>query len=696
MQLIITEKPSMGMSLASALGARERKDGYIEGNGYIVSWCIGHLVGLADAYEYNEQYGKWRQDDLPIIPEAWKYVVFESKKQQFNILRNLMNRSDVESLVCATDAGREGELIFRFVYQMANCKKPFSRLWISSMEENAIKTGFANLKDGSDYDTLYYSALCRAKADWLIGINATRLFSTLYGKTLNVGRVQTPTLAMIAHRQQKISGFVKEKYHIVRLNIDGVEALSEHIQSKEEAAQIQGACHNRQALCISLTKEQKTISPPKLFDLTSLQRESNCLFGYTAKQTLDAAQKLYEAKLITYPRTDSKYLTSDMTAGLPVLAQVVSKFINIGEIAKINVGQVVNDAKVSDHHAIVPTAELGKADIKKLSDTERQILNLISVRLLCAIADKHVYEAITATFDCNGYNFTAKGKALITDGWKAIENRFISTLKLKSNDTDTEDSNTLPLLHEKQTFENAIATATEHYTQPPKPYTEDTLLSAMENAGAEDITDEVERKGLGTSATRAAVIEKLIASGFITRKGRQLIPTTDGEKLIQLLPEALKSPTLTAQWENSLTEIAKGKTKPDSFIQGIEEMTRALVSQNIVPIEEYKSFFNQRLAIGNCSRCGGNILESKKNFYCENKKCQFVMWKTDRFFTSRKKELTKTIAAELLKNGKAKVKGLYSEEKDKTYDAVILLADTGGKYVNYRFYIPKDRQNIRA
>ena len=693
--LVIAEKPSVGMSLAAVLGARDRKDGYVEGNGYIVSWCVGHLVGLADAYEYNEQYGKWRREDLPIIPndiaeqtsdpDPWKFVIFKDKEKQFNILRGLMNRKDVDSLICATDSGREGELIFRFVYHMAACNKPFARLWISSMEESAIKAGFANMKPGSAYDPLYHSAICRAKADWLIGINATRLFSTLYNRTLNVGRVQTPTLAMLAERQSKISGFVKEKYHRVRLDMGGgvLSAQSDIIKDPQEAANIQTACHNRQAVCTSLTKEQKTISPPTLFDLTALQREANRFYGYTAQQTLNAAQKLYEAKLITYPRTDSRYITSDMAAGIPTLAQNAANFLGmgeeeIGELVPVNAMQIVNDSKVSDHHGIIITANVGKVDLPQLNDTEREIIALIAYRLVCAVGEKHIYEAITATFDCNGHSFTAKGRVTIAGGWKTNARR-----------EDTEDSDnggTLPPITERQTFDNTAAAVTEYYTQPPKPYSEADLLLAMENAGAKDTTNEAERRGLGTPATRAAVIEKLVNGGFITRKGRQLIPTADGENLIKILPDPLKSPELTAQWENTLTLIAKGEADPDSFMRDIETMARALVEGNATPAEEYKSLFaTPREAVGVCPRCKNNVLESKKNFHCENRECLFVMWKQDRFFTSRKKELTKAVAAELLKSGKAKMTGLYSEKKNKNFDAVILLADTGGKYVNYRF-----------
>jgi DNA topoisomerase-3 len=692
--LVIAEKPSVGMSLAAVLGARTRKDGYTEGNGYIVSWCVGHLVGLADAYEYNEQYGKWRREDLPIVPEDWRYVVFDDKKKQFDILRGLMNRPEVESLVAATDAGREGELIFRFVYQMAGCKKPFSRLWISSMEESAIKKGFAEMRSGRDYDPLYYSAICRAKADWVIGINATRLFSTLYGKTLNVGRVQTPTLAMLTERSAKISGFVKEKYHIVRLDMDtgggAIAAQSAHITDPQEAANIRAAADKKAAVCVSLTKEQKAVPPPKLIDLTALQRDANRLFGLTAQQTLNAAQKLYEAKLITYPRTDSRYITSDMAAGLPALTQAAAAFIAVTAPTVINAAQVVNDSKVSDHHAIIPTAELAKADISKRPDAERHILSLISSRLVCAVGDKQLYEAVTAVFDCGGYSFTAKGKTAIADGWKAADTIFRASLKLK-DESETEDGGALPPVAEGQAFENAAATVTEHFTKPPAPYTEDTLLSAMENAGAGETTGEAERRGLGTPATRAAVIEKLVSGGFIARRGRQLTPTPDGETLIKLLPGTLKSPALTAEWENALTEIAKGNMKPDAFMTGISEMALALVRENAVPAEEYKSLFSARESVGQCPRCGGSVLESKKNFHCEDTNCGFVMWKTDRFFTSRKKELTKSIAAELLKTGKAAVKGMYSEKKQKAFDAVILLADTGGKYVNYRFDIKGEK-----
>lgn len=694
MILVIAEKPSVAQSIAAVLGAAQKHDGFIEGGGYIVSWCIGHLVGLAPAHDYDERYSKWRQEDLPILPGDWQYTVAADKKKQFAALRELMNRKDVESLVCATDAGREGELIFRFVYHVAGCKKPFARLWISSMEESAIKQGFDNLKDGRQYDDLYHSALCRAKADWLIGINATRLFSVLYGKTLNVGRVQTPTLAMLTERGEKISSFQKEKYHHVRIAAGGVEAISEKIPTAEDAQAMQTACHERQAVCVSVKQEQKTISPPKLFDLTSLQREANRLFGYTAKQTLDLAQTLYEKKLLTYPRTDSRFLTSDMEKTAPVIvnqAALTVGFIrgNVG-IPADYFGNVIDDKKVSDHHAIIPTITIRDFDLSTLPETERNILTLVCTRLMCAVHEKHVYEAVTASFECAGYPFTAKGKTVVREGWKAVDRLFRNALKLKDEDGGgaeaPEADKALPPISEGQTFENAAATVTEHFTQPPKPYTEDTLLSAMEHAGAEDTTDDAERKGLGTPATRAAIIEKLVSSGFIQRKGKQLTPTTDGINLIAILPDVLTSPKLTAEWENALTLIAKGEASPADFMRDIEGMAKGLCVNFSRAADDKKPLFKQeKEVVGICPRCGTPVYEGKKNFYCSNRDCSFTMWKNDRFFESRKKALTKPVVAALLKDGKAKVKGMHSERTGKSFDATVLLADTGGKYVNYRF-----------
>jgi len=579
MQLIIAEKPSVGRNIAAIIGANKKNNGYFEGNGYLVSWCIGHLVGLVEAPKYDGRYSKWQRDDLPIIPKTWKYSVFDNKKMQFNILKKLMNQSDVESIICATDAGREGELIFRLVYDEAQCNKPFFRLWISSMEESAIKKGFENLQDGNKFDPLYESALCRAKADWLIGINATRLYSTIHGKTLNVGRVQSPTLAMVVDRQQKIQGFIKEKYYMVRLKFDGIEAISGQLNSQEKAEQIKNACQNKQAKCVSLITERKTTAPPKLFDLTSLQRESNRLFELTAKQTLDSAQKLYEQKLITYPRTDSRFLTSDMEDTVTKLTPIVREFLSLETATPENVPQVINDKKVTDHHAIIPTAEIAKVKIDSLDENTQKVLLLISSRLISALADRHEYDSTTAVFECEGQTFTTTGKTIYKDGFKALDPHFRKLLNLSEKKANTADAaEMLPQINEGQVFDKIAVSVTDHLTKPPVPFTEDTLLSAMERAGVDETDKNAERKGLGTPATRAAIIEKLVSGRFIERKGKQLFPTASGEFLVSILPKTLTSASLTAEWENHLTLISDSKMSPDEFMGRIEGMVRELVA----------------------------------------------------------------------------------------------------------------------
>ena len=584
-----------------------------------------------------------------------------------------------------TDAGREGELIFRFVYQLAGCTKPVKRLWISSMEDAAIREGFANLRPDSDYDALYQSALCRAKADWLVGINATRLFSVLYHKTLTVGRVQTPTLKMLVDRDAKILRFQKEKYYTVGIQSGSLKADSERISDAEAANLLKEKCTGANAVCVSIRREKKTEQPPKLYDLTTLQREANRLFGFTAKQTLDYAQQLYEKKLLTYPRTDSQYLTEDMGR---TAQHLVSDLLGLLPFAQglaltAEVGRVLNSKKVSDHHAIIPTAEFVKQGFTGLAESECKLMNLVCSKLLCAVAAPHEYETVTAVFSCVGNEFTAKGKTVLVPGWKEIDQRFHSTLKT-DGDEETEALNTLPELAEGQSF-SAVADISEHFTSPPKAYTEDTLLSAMERAGAEDMPEDAERKGLGTPATRAAILEKLVQMGFVQRKGKQLVPTKDGINLAVVLPESLTSPSLTAEWENRLTEIAKGNADADEFMAEIEAQVRQLVkTYSCISADKQNLFQSERVIIGKCPRCSENVYEGKKNFYCGNRSCQFVMWKNDRFFEQRKKAFTPKIAAALLKNGKAKVKGLYSEKTGKTYDATVLLADTGGKYVNYR------------
>ena len=691
MKLVVCEKSSVAKSIASALGVTSRADGYFEGGGWLISWCIGHLVGLADAAAYDDRYKKWRYEDLPILPDPFRYVVSEEKAAQFHILRSLMERPDVTELVNACDAGREGELIFRLVYEAAGCSKPFSRLWISSMEDVAIREGFVDLRPGADYDPLYQSALCRQKADWLIGINASRLFSVLYHRTLNIGRVQTPTLAMLADRDGKIVLFRKEKYHHVRLALEGAEAVSDRIVSPEDAQAIRDACDGQRAVCVSLVREKKTEKPPKLYDLTTLQREANRVFGYTAKQTLDYAQSLYEKKLLTYPRTDSRHLTGDMAETASVVLHLAARVPPFDACPEFfpDVLALVNDKEVSDHHAILPTLELEKANVPGLPVGERNILLLVCCKLLCAAAEPFVYEAVTATFDCGGQSFTAKGKRILSEGWQEIDRIFRDSLKGKPMD---EDSSTFPNFTEGQNLDDAEVSVAERFTQPPKPYTEDTLLSAMENAGKEDIPEDAERKGLGTPATRAAIIEKLVAAGFVERKGKSLIPTLGGIDLISILPEPLTSPMLTAEWEQRLTEIAKGAASPDTFLDGIRDMVQALISDHSQVSEESRALFApERESIGICPRCRKPVYEGKKNFACSDRSCSFVLWKDDRFWTSRKKVLTAKMAADLLKKGRILVKGMWSEKKGVTYDAAVLLDDTGENYVHYKLEFQKKK-----
>lgn len=693
MKLIIAEKPSVAAAIAAALGVTEKKNGYIEGNGYLISWCIGHLIKLSEAAVYGEQYRKWSYDALPILPEKWQYSISKGKEKQFRVLKELMHRADVSKVINACDAGREGELIFRFVYEASGCNKPIKRLWISSMEDAAIREGFAALKDGADYEALYASALCRAKADWLIGINATRLFSCLYRHTLNVGRVQTPTLKMLIDRDAAITGFRKEPYYHVRLSLDSAEAISGKVKENAEAEKIKAACEKSQAVCTSITHEKKALAPPKLFDLTSLQREANKIYGYTAKQTLDLAQALYEKRLLTYPRTDSNFLTDDMgdtAAGIVELAGVKLPFMAGAELTP-DITRLLNSKKVSDHHAIIPTVELAKADPDTLPESERNILFLVGARLLMAAAEPHVYEAVTAVFSCAGAEFTAKGKTVLSEGWKGIEKRFRAFLKKKPDAEDDETVLELPAFTEGQSFDIQPVKVTEHETKPPKPHTEASLLSAMERAGNEETDEDAEHKGLGTPATRAAVIEKLVASGFVQRKGKQLVPTRNGYNLIAVLPENLTSPKLTSEWENALLQIAKGKADPGEFLSGIEDMTITLIKAYPFLSDDGR-FQEERKVIGKCPRCGADVCDGKKNYHCTGKDCDFVMWKNDRFFSDRKVTFPEKIAADLLKSGKSKVKKLYSQKTGKTYDGTVLLADSGGKYVNYKVTIERDRE----
>ena len=681
---MVAEKPSVAQTIGKVLGATSRKDGYLEGEGYLVSWCVGHLVGLADASVYDQRYAKWRYDDLPIIPEEWLYEVPKDKMQQFKVLSALMKDKRVTELVCATDAGREGELIFRLVYQKAGCRKPFKRLWISSLEDSAIRDGFRHLRDSSEFDRLYEAALSRSKADWIVGINGTRLFSTLYHKKLVVGRVQTPTLAMLVERDGKITTFRKEKYFNVHIQKDGLKASLEKIKTEDEAKRIAGACDKKQASVSSLKKERKAVNPPKLYDLTTLQREANRYFSFTAQQTLDLVQSLYEKKLLTYPRTDSQFITDDMEGTVRQVISILFRKLPLfdGVAYTPDIDRISNNAKVTDHHAILPTVQVETLDIAELPESEQKILRLVATRLICATREKHIYDETTLTVSCEGSLFTAKGKTVVQDGWKGIEQRFKATLKNKEKE---EPEAVLPEVTEGDILQNVVSSVSEHFTSPPKEFTEDTLLSAMETAGNEAFDDETEKKGLGTPATRAGIIEKLVKGGFAERKGKMLVPTKDGLNLVCVLPEQITSPAMTAEWENTLMQIERGNADADAFLSGIAAMTSELVkAYPFLSDAEASRFDTARETVGKCPRCGSPVYVGKGNFYCSNRECSFCLWEDNKFFSSKKKKLTKKIAKELLDKGWCRVTGLYTPKKPQLYDAVIRLDDTGGKYVSFK------------
>ncbi|WP_347294489.1 DNA topoisomerase 3, partial [uncultured Muribaculum sp.] len=683
MRLVIAEKPSVAQSLSAVIGANARKDGYLEGNGWRVSWCVGHLAGLADADSYDPKYAKWRYDDLPILPSDWKMSVGRDKKKQFDILKKLLCAPDVTEVVNACDAGREGELIFRNVYELAGCKKPMKRLWISSMEDSAIREGFENLRPGADYDGLHQAALCRAKADWLVGINATRLFSVLYRRTLNIGRVMSPTLALIVQREAEIEAFQPEPFYTVALELPGFTAVGARMKDKTAAKELQTACRGGSAVVKQAQRKEKSEKPPALYDLTTLQRDANRLLGFTAQQTLDYLQNLYEKKLCTYPRTDSRYLTSDMAEGLPVLVNLTANAMPFrkGIAIVCNPEAVINDKKVTDHHAVIPTRNLQGADLSGLPAGEKAVLELVAARLLCAVAEPHLYEETAATLVCAGQEFAAKGKTIQRPGWRRLDAAYHAGLKNAPEPEERPEEKTLPELSEGQSLSVSNASVKEGKTSPPKHFTEDTLLSAMENAGKEDMPDTAERKGLGTPATRAGILEKLASTGFLERKKSkktvQLMPSRDARSLITVLPEQLQSPLLTAEWEYRLGEIERGELSPEEFLSGIYAMLRELAATyQVVKGTEYL-FSPPREAVGRCPRCGGEVTESQKGFFCQSETCRFAIWKDSKWWSAKKKQPTKAIVAALLKDGRARLTGCYSEKTGKTYDADVLLEDTG-------------------
>ena len=705
MKLVIAEKPSVAQSLAAVIGAATRKDGYLEGNGWYVSWCLGHLAGLADADTYNPDYAKWRYDNLPILPEHWRFTITKDKREQFDVLRTLLRQEDVTEVINACDAGREGELIFRTVYCMAGCTKPMKRLWISSMEDSAIREGFANLRPGTDYDGLHQAALCRAKADWLVGINATRLFSVLYHRTLNIGRVMSPTLALIVQREAEIDTFKPVPFYTVTLELPGFSVSGERMADKTAAQQLKTACQGAAATVKKVERKEKSEKPPALYDLTTLQRDANRLLGYTAQQTLDYLQNLYEKKLCTYPRTDSRYLTSDMAASLSELVQLTAGALPFAAGMEIscNAAQVINDKKVTDHHAVIPTRNLQSTDLSGLPVGEKAVLELVALRLLCAVAQPYTFAETAVVVECAGAEFTTKGRMVKIPGWRALDAAYRAGLKNVELDKETEDKalpdgGRLPELSEGQTLPLSGAAVKEGKTTPPKHFTEDTLLSAMETAGKDDMPEDAERKGLGTPATRAGILEKLVSTGFLERKKSkktvQLMPSKDAVSLITVLPEQLQSPLLTAEWEFRLGEIERGELSPEDFMAGISAMLRELVqTYQVVKGTEYL-FTPPREVVGKCPRCVGDVAELQKGFFCQNEGCKFAIWKNNKWWELKRKQPTKAIVTALLKDGRAHVTGLYSEKTGKTYDATVVLEDDG-KYANFKLAFDRQKGGKR-
>lgn len=688
MQFVVTEKNSVARSIAAVVGAHQKQKGYLEGNGYWVSWCVGHLVELAAPSEYDEKYAKWRAEDLPILPKKWQFSIIESTKAQFSILRTLINDARVTSIICATDAGREGELIFRLVYSLCGCTKPVERLWISSLEDAAIAEGFRNLRPASEYDSLYHAALCRAQADWLVGINATRLFSTRYHQLLNIGRVMTPTLALLVEREAQIQAFQSTPFYTVQLDCGSLTAVSERLTERAQAERIAALCDGKEARISKLEQKERLEQPPRLYDLTSLQRDANRLLGYTAQQTLDYAQSLYEKKLASYPRTDSRYLTSHMENSTKTLVASITNLLSFTGNMSVpcNVAQVIDNSKVTDHHALIPTSGIAGYDLLSLPAGERSLLTLLMVRLLCAVGTPCRIHETAVTLECEGVSFSVKGKQIMNMGWKSMEKNYRTALK--SAPVEETAARELPPLNDQMTFLPIKTSIQEGKTSPPRFYTEATLLSAMENAGAGETPDDAERKGLGTPATRAGIIEKLVKTGQIERKkGKKscvLLPTQKGVSLITVLPEELQSPLLTAEWEQKLKQIERGEIEPGAFMEEITDMVRKLVRHGCPVPESSVLFAEETKSIGVCPRCGNMVVERPKGFLCSNRDCRFALWRQNPFFAAKKKELTAAIASMLLKEGRAFVKGLYSPKTGKTYDAVIVLDDSGGQYVNFK------------
>ena len=693
--LVIAEKPSVAQSYAKNLSAYKREDGYLEGESCIVSWCLGHLAEYAQPEEYDPKYEKWQFDDLPILPEAWKLKVSKDKKKQFEVIKTLMNRSDVEYLVNGCDAGREGELIFQRVYVLAGCRKPVKRLWISSMEDAAIQKGFQTMKSEEEYKNLCMAAVCRAQADWLIGMNGTRAYTTRYFKRLVVGRVQTPTLAMLAERQERIEHFQKEAFYKVALTDGKLTVVSENIANEEAAELLAALCNGSTAVVTQMKKEDKKAFPPRLYDLTSLQREANRYFGYTAKRTLEMLQELYEEKLVTYPRTDSQFVTEDMKDSVEELVgkmPVLLSFVDYGQLGH-GIKRVINNAKVSDHHAILPTKEAVEKGISDLPADKKNLMMLICQQLVQATGEEYLYEQTDITVKCQEHDFKARGKIPVQMGFKEVEKAF-KQLCVKAEPVEEKEKETsIPAGYEEgMRLFPVKAEKTTHYTSPPKPFNEDTLLAAMETAGNKEFDSETEKKGLGTPATRASIIEKLVSSGYAQRKGKQILPSTEGKELVKVMPEYLKSAVMTAEWENQLLMMEKGQITDTQFMGEITSLVRKILEVcREIPEEERRRFQTEREVIGKCPVCGCDVFEGKQNFYCSNRQCDFALWKENRFLGSMEKNLDKKMARELLDKACTHVKGLYSKKKDMKFDADLLLTLEDGK-PRFHLEFPKKKK----
>ena len=693
--LVIAEKPSVAQSYAKNLSAYKREDGYLEGESCIVSWCLGHLAEYAQPEEYDPKYEKWQFDDLPILPEVWKLKVSKDKKKQFEVIKTLMNRSDVEYLVNGCDAGREGELIFQRVYDLAGCRKPVKRLWISSMEDAAIQKGFQTMKSEEEYKNLCMAAVCRAQADWLIGMNGTRAYTTRYFKRLVVGRVQTPTLAMLAERQERIEHFQKEAFYKVALTDGKLTVVSENIANEEAADLLAALCNGSTAVVTQMKKERKKSFPPKLYDLTSLQREANRYFGYTAKRTLDMLQELYEEKLVTYPRTDSQFVTEDMKDSVEELVEKMPVLLSFVDYEQLGHGikRVINNAKVSDHHAILPTKEAVEKGIADLPADKKNLMMLICQQLVQATGEEYLYEQTDITVKCQEHDFKARGKIPVQMGFKEVEKAF-KQLCVKAEPVEEKEKETsIPAGYEEgMRLFPVKAEKTTHYTSPPKPFNEDTLLAAMETAGNKEFDSETEKKGLGTPATRASIIEKLVSSGYAQRKGKQILPSTEGKELVKVMPEYLKSAVMTAEWENQLLLMEKGQITDTQFMGEITSLVSKILEVcREIPEEERRRFQTEREVIGKCPVCGCDVFEGKQNFYCSNRQCDFALWKENRFLGSMEKNLDKKMARELLDKACTHVNGLYSKKKDMKFDADLLLTLEDGK-PRFHLEFPKKKK----